>query len=137
MNPDAALAPPPPTLGSESCIGDPGWTLVCPLEGILPETGACALVGDRQVAVFRLLDGSLRALDNRDPCSGANVLARGIVGDADGLPVVFSPLFKDRFDLVTGACLDHTGVRVGTHPVRVVDGMVEVASAVAPAPLGP
>ena len=118
---------------TETYACDEEWIAVCRLERILPETGACALVAGRQVAVFRLGDGSLHVLDNRDPCSGANVLSRGIVGDAEGVPVVFSPLFKDRFVLTTGECLEHPDIRVAVHPVRVVGGTVEVASGLAPA----
>ncbi|MEK7679781.1 MAG: nitrite reductase (NAD(P)H) small subunit [Deltaproteobacteria bacterium] len=49
------------------------------------------LVNDRQIALFLLQDGSLHALDNHEPISGANVLSRGIVGDRAGVPVVASP----------------------------------------------
>jgi nitrite reductase (NADH) small subunit len=109
---------------------DADWTPVCALEQILPDTGVAALVDRRQVAIFRLRDGRLFAIDNRDPCSGANVLARGIVGDVDEAPVVASPVHKQRFCLSSGRCLDEA-VRVSCHPVRVRDGRVEVAPAAA------
>ncbi len=48
----------------------------------------------------------LHAVDNVDPFSGASVLSRGIVGDAGGVPTVASPVYKQRFDLRTGRCLD-------------------------------
>jgi nitrite reductase (NADH) small subunit len=104
------------------------WTPVCALEQILPDTGVAALVGGHQVAVFRLRDGSLFAIDNHDPCSGANVLARGIVGDVDGEPVVASPIHKQRFSLATGRCLDASSP-VAVHDVRERDGRVEVGLA--------
>jgi nitrite reductase (NADH) small subunit len=101
------------------------WAPVCPLDRILPDTGVAALVEGHQVAVFRLRDGRLFALDNHDPCSGANVLARGIVGDVDGDPVVASPVHKERFELATGHGLD-AEVTVRVHALRVRDGIVEV-----------
>ncbi|MTV26337.1 nitrite reductase small subunit NirD [Nitriliruptoraceae bacterium ZYF776] len=101
------------------------WTAVCPLAAIVPDTGVAALVDGGQVAVFRLADGAVHALGNHDPCSGANVLSRGILGDVDGEPVVASPVHKQRFSLTTGRCLD-AEVTVPVHPVRVVDGVVEV-----------
>jgi nitrite reductase (NADH) small subunit len=101
------------------------WTPVCALERILPDTGVTALVDGVQVAVFRLSDGSVHALDAHDPCSGANVLGRGIVGEVAGVDVVASPVHKQRFALRTGRCLDD-GPDVATHPARVVDGRVEV-----------
>ena len=54
--------------------------VVCRLEDILPETGVCALIEGKQVAIFRTKDNKLFALDNYDPFSQANVLSRGLVG---------------------------------------------------------
>jgi nitrite reductase (NADH) small subunit len=103
------------------------WTAVCPLERIVPDTGVTALVDGLQVAVFRLSDGTVHALDARDPCSGANVLGRGIVGEVAGTDVVASPVHKQRFALATGRCLDD-GPDVAIHAARVVDGRIEVAT---------
>ncbi len=79
----------------------------------------CALVGGRQVAVFRLDDDSVYAMDNRDPFSRANVLSRGIVGDLKGELVVASPVYKQHFSLATGECLEDPGVRLAVFPVRI------------------
>ena len=54
-------------------------------------------------------------------------MSRGIIGDADGTPTVASPIYKQRFDLRTGQCLEDDTVAVRTWPVRVHDGRVEVA----------
>ncbi len=99
---------------------------VCALSDIPVERGVAALVGDHAVAVFRTHDDEVHALDNHDPCSNATVLARGIVGTRGEVPVVSSPMFKQAFDLRSGACLDEEGVRVAVHAVRVVDGEVLV-----------
>lgn len=103
------------------------WTVVCPYAELLPERGVAALLGNRQVAVFRTHDGSLYAIDNRDPFSGAYVLSRGIVGSRGDVPTVASPLHKQVFDLSTGRCLDDESVTVACHGVRLRDGLVEVA----------
>jgi NAD(P)H-dependent nitrite reductase small subunit len=105
----------------------PAWVAVCKLTDIVPDTGVCALVNGRQVAVFRLGgDDSVYAIDNRDPFSRANVLSRGIVGDLKGERVVASPVYKQHFNLVTGQCLEEADVRIAAFPVRVEDGMVLV-----------
>jgi nitrite reductase (NADH) small subunit len=104
------------------------WTPVCAVSAIVPDTGVAALVDGEQVAVFRLRDGHLHALGNLDPVSGAHVLARGIVGDAGGVPKVASPVYKQSFDLRTGACLDDPTVQVPAYEVRVVAGVVEVGA---------
>ncbi|MER6829599.1 nitrite reductase small subunit NirD [Streptosporangium sp. NPDC000563] len=105
------------------------WTPVCSYTDLLPERGACALVGDRQIALFRAFDGSLFAIGNLDPFSGAHVLSRGIVGTRAGEPVVASPMHKQVFSLVTGVCLDDPAVAVPTYPIRVTGATVEVGSA--------
>lgn len=102
------------------------WIPVCRYDDVQPERGVAALVGDEQVAVFRAFDGSLYALGNQDPYSGAFVLSRGIVGTRDDIPTVASPLHKQVFDLRTGACLDGGTARVPVFPVRQRDGHVEV-----------
>ena len=102
------------------------WIAVCKLDDIVPDTGVCALVEGRQVAVFRLSDDNVYAIDNHDPFSRANVLSRGIVGDLKGELVVASPVYKQHFSLATGQCLEDPGVRVAVFPVRVEDGTVLV-----------
>ena len=103
------------------------WTTVCDLDALLPDVGVRALVGDAQVAVFRLSgsDG-IFAIDALDPFSGAPVLSRGIVGDVKGQLVVASPIYKQHFNLHTGQCLEDDAVAIRTFPVRVVDGHVQV-----------
>lgn len=103
------------------------WTRICPVTALQPERGVAALLGARQIALFRLHDGSLHAVDNVDPVTRAAVLSRGIVGTRGDVPVVVSPMLKQAFDLCSGECLDLRGVRVAVHRVRTVDGHVEIA----------
>jgi nitrite reductase (NADH) small subunit len=102
------------------------WAVVCAYRRLEPERGVAALVDGTAVAVFRTHDGQLFAIDNRDPVSGAGVMARGIVGTRGEAPTVASPMHKQVYDLRTGVCLDLPGVRVAVYPVRLRDGMVEV-----------
>jgi nitrite reductase (NADH) small subunit len=104
-----------------------GWHPICPVDRLLPDRGVAALVEGVPVAVFLLRTGELFALDNLDPCSGANVMSRGLIGDAGGVPTVASPMFKQRFDLLTGQCLDDPDRRVTVHHARIVDDVIEVA----------
>lgn len=108
--------------------GQRQWTAVCRYDDLIPERGAAALVGRDPVALFRVHDGTVHALSNVDPFSRASVLSRGIVGDRGGRATVASPIYKQVFELATGACLDAAGVSVPTFAVRVVDGVVEVAA---------
>ena len=81
----------------------PDWLDVCALEDVTPDTGVAALLDGRQVAIVRVGDGAeVYAVDNFDPFSRAFVIARGIVGDRQGIPKIASPIFKQSFDLRTG-----------------------------------
>jgi nitrite reductase (NADH) small subunit len=115
------------TTVSPSTVGSLLWTAVCRHNDLLPERGAAAMFDGVQVAVFRLHDGGVRAIGNRDPLCGANVLSRGIVGTRGDQVVVVSPMHKQAFDLDTGRCLDVSGAVVPIYPARVRDGVVEVA----------
>ena len=102
------------------------WTSVCAVDAIPLEGGVAALVDGCAVAVFRVFDGSVYAVSNVDPFSGASVLSRGIVGSRGDAPVVSSPMYKQAFDLRTGVCVDDPGVRVASYDVSVVDGVVHI-----------
>lgn len=102
---------------------------VCSLTDLVPERGSVALVGGVQVAILRTHDGQVHAIDNRDPYSGAQIIARGLVGTRGEAPTVISPMYKQVWDLRTGECLDGAGsdpVDLRTWVVRVVDGVVLV-----------
>jgi NAD(P)H-dependent nitrite reductase small subunit len=101
---------------------------VCTLDDILDGAGACALVDGEQLAVFRVGE-EVFALENHDPWSGANVLARGIVGDLQGQLVVASPVYKQHFNLRTGRCLEDESVGLRHWPCGVLDGRVWVERA--------
>ena len=105
-----------------------GWRAVCRLDDLIPDRGVAALVDGALVAVFLLHGGDVLAIDNLDPFSGADVLSRGIVGDVGGEPTVASPLYKQRFALRTGRCVDDPTVAVRTWSTRLVDGRIEVAA---------
>jgi nitrite reductase (NADH) small subunit len=104
------------------------WTAVCAADAVAEHSGVAALLDGVQVAIFRLPGDRWYALSNWDPCSGAAVLSRGIVGDAGGVPVVASPVYKERFALDSGRCLDAEDVSVPVYDVRVREGVVEVES---------
>jgi nitrite reductase (NADH) small subunit len=127
-----------PAAATTTAVAGAGWVRVCRLDQLSPDRGRAALVGACQIALFRLSgDRGVHAVGNRDPFSGAQVLSRGLVGDAGGVPKVASPVFKQSFDLRTGVCLDDPGnpdVAVPAYPVRVEDGWVLVELPPSPSP---
>lgn len=113
-----------------AAAGPPGerWTAVCPVASLTPDRGVTALVSGAAVAVFCLNGGDVRALAARDPFCGANVLGRGLVGSAGEISYVASPMYKHRFDLATGCCLDDPAVSVPVYRTRVVNGVLQVGA---------
>jgi nitrite reductase (NADH) small subunit len=112
------LAPETTDLKVQLKLAD-SWFTVCDLTMLLPGRGVAALLPDgHQAALFRDRAGTLYAIDNRDPFSGAAVLSRGLIGSHQGRPFVASPLLKQRFDLASGQCLDDESVRIATYEVR-------------------
>lgn len=107
---------------------------VCEYARLIPELGVAALVDGIQVAIFRLWDGSVHAVQNLDPFSGAQVMSRGITGDRGGVPTVASPLYKQVFSLVDGTCLvtmdkqpkDGSAPDLAVYPVTLDNGQVYI-----------
>lgn len=97
------------------------WSPVCSLDDLVPNTGVCALVQDRHVAVFHVKGDKehVFAIDNYDPNSHASVLSRGLVGNLGERIVVASPIYKHHFDLQSGECLEAPENSVNAYPVRV------------------
>lgn len=104
------------------------WTAVCRYDDLQPERGVAALIDGEQVALFRTFDGSLYAIGNQDPYTGAFVLSRGIVGTRGDIPTVASPLHKQAFDLRTGLSLGDGTAAVPVYAVRQRAGRVEVGT---------
>jgi nitrite reductase (NADH) small subunit len=106
------------------------WQTVCTVDAITPNTGRCALLGNHQVAVFRVQNSDkddYYAIDNYDPFSEANVISRGIIGSVQDRVVVASPIYKQHFCLSTGECLEEN-VQLRTWPVRLQGNDIQLAT---------
>jgi nitrite reductase (NADH) small subunit len=98
------------------------------LEEIPIGEGRALAVGDEQIAVFRLRDGSLRALGAVCPHRGGP-LADGLL-DGD---VVVCPLHGLTYDLRTGAELSSGGSGVCSYRVDAdADGEISIGALVHP-----
>ncbi|MCV7067220.1 nitrite reductase small subunit NirD [Mycolicibacterium houstonense] len=106
------------------------WTTACRYDFLMPCRGVAVLLPDgAQAALFRLDDGSLHAVGNIDPFSGAAVMSRGIVGDRGGRAAVQSPIKKQAFALDDGSCLDDGAVSIPVYRTRVTPGgFVQIAA---------
>ena len=93
------------------------WVRMCRISDLERERGLAALIDGEQVALFRTHEDRVYAVQQRDPYSGAYVMSRGIVGTKGDAPTVASPMYKQVFDLRTGACLETHGK--DEHALRV------------------
>jgi len=114
---------------------------ICPVSALEVERGAAALLPDgTQIGVFLLDDGSVHAVQQHDPYSGANILSRGLVGShlipgedgAEGVivPTLSSPMYKQVWNLDSGDVIDAGGreaLPIDVFDVEVRDGHVHVA----------
>lgn len=111
-------------------VGDAAsqWTVACRYDRLIPGRGVGVLLPDgAQAALFRLDDGSLHAVGNIDPFSGAAVMSRGLTGDRAGRAVVQSPIKKQAFAFDDGRCLDDPAVALPVYRTRLTaDGHVEI-----------
>jgi nitrite reductase (NADH) small subunit len=83
--------------------------------------GRTYAVGGEQVAVFRLRDGSLRAIDAVCPHRGGP-LADGLIDEH----VVVCPLHGHAFDTSTG-CEVGGDMSVRSYPVSAVEGAIRLS----------
>ena len=104
------------------------WLSLCNVDDLQPDSGVCALLDGRQIAIFWMpeSDAKVYAVGNYDPFGKANVLSRGIIGDIGGQPVVASPLYKQHYNLQTGACLEDETVKIPVYAIRIENGSVQV-----------
>lgn len=106
------------------------WIDVCHVDDLQPDSGICALVNGKQVAIFFMAkDNAVYAINNFDPFGKANVLSRGMIGDLNGQPMVASPLYKQHFNLTNGVCLEDENVNVDSYPVRLENDRVLIEMA--------
>lgn len=103
------------------------WLDICELDDIAPNTGICAKVEDKQVAIFRVSPGdALYAVDNFDPIGKANVLSRGLLAHIGDKVTVASPLYKQHYCLQTGNCKEDDQARIPVYEARISGSRVEV-----------
>jgi nitrite reductase (NADH) small subunit len=106
------------------------WRLACKEEDIPSDGGACVLLENEQIAIFRFsLRGTWYATQNLCPHRRQMALSRGMIGStgSDGHPKVACPFHKKTFSLSTGECLSGDEYCIKTFPVKVQDGMVYVS----------
>ncbi len=105
------------------------WITVCSDTDLVTNSGVCALLNKQQIALFKIKSVSAEhifAVSNWDPIGKANVLYRGLLGSVQDAKVVISPLYKQRYCLESGQCLDDAAVKLVVYPVRIEKDQVQL-----------
>ncbi len=103
------------------------WHSVCRMSDLIQDAGVCALINDKQIALFNIKrQGKVYAVSNFDPIGKANVMYRGIIGSVQDEPVIASPLYKQQFSLTSGRCLQEQDKALHTFDVRINEDTVQV-----------
>ncbi len=103
------------------------WQTICHKDDLVKHSGVCALLeNEEQIAIFQLDEEKVYSVGNWDPIGEANVLYRGIIGDTQGEIFVASPLYKQRFVLNSGKCLDDDTVSINAYDTRIENEQVQV-----------
>jgi len=95
------------------------WIEVCKLDEIPPSQARTVQAGDNMIAVFRLTDDRVKAVENRCPHK-QGPLAEGIISGDD----ILCPLHNWRISLDSGEVAAPDEGCVKTYPVKVEDGQV-------------
>ena len=104
------------------------WIDICAVTDLQADSGVCALVEGKQVAIFYMpKDNAVYAIDNYDPFGKVHVLSRGLIGDIQGEPMVSSPLYKQHFSLKTGQCFEDETVKNDVYAIRIENNRVEIS----------
>lgn len=111
---------------------------VCAVSDLIINSGVCALIDERQVAIFAIQTPSseqkeetlsVYALSNWDPIGKANVMYRGLLGSMQQQPMICSPLYKQHYSLLTGQCFEDESVHLDVYECVIADDKVWISVA--------
>jgi nitrite reductase (NADH) small subunit len=108
------------------------WIDICALADIPPNSGVCAKLENRQIAVFHLRStlpqhkSTIKAVDNYDPYSNAYVLSRGLITEKNHQLYIASPMLKQKFCLDTGVSEQDSHISISTFETRIHNGNIQL-----------
>lgn len=117
-------------------IADSQWLKACHVDDLVINSGVCVLLNEQAIALYaqtnyvgKDADATLNvfALSNIDPVTQASVLSRGLLGSTGDTLFVASPIYKERYNLETGECIDNDDLSVQSYPTKIVDAFVYIA----------
>lgn len=102
---------------------------ICHVADLLPDAGVAALVGTKQVALFYLpTEAQVFALSNFDPLSECHVISQGLLVEDKGEMCVSAPLYKQRYLLESGICVNKESAPLQCYRCELIDNHVVIYS---------
>ncbi|AHD06328.1 nitrite reductase small subunit NirD [Paenibacillus larvae] len=92
------------------------------LQDYMPRLGKIVHIGQKEIAVFRLSDDRVFALNNQSPHKKGGPLCEGMISGH----YLFDPLYDWKIDLTTGLVQAPDSGQVRTYPVLVEDNKVRI-----------
>lgn len=86
------------------------------------KAGYAVKVDDTVVALFKLNDGSVRAIENRSPNQRGGILSEGLVSGA----YIFDAIYDWKISLVDGKVQAPDEGQVGIYPVEIEEDIVYI-----------
>lgn len=118
------------TASSQTTSSQTMWLDVCAHDDLVLNSGVCALVNGKAIALFTHKIGNainVYAISNYDPVGKASVLSRGLIGGKGDIIFVASPLYKQRYCLASGKCIDDDTLSVPAYAAKIENDRVFVA----------
>jgi nitrite reductase (NADH) small subunit len=104
------------------------WKLACKVSEVPLDGGACVLIENEQIAIFRYAENEWYATQNLCPHKQQMALSRGMLGSQGEEPKVACPFHKKTFSLKTGNCLSGDDYEIRTYPIKIEEDSVYVAN---------
>ncbi len=95
------------------------WIKLCTVDAVPLRGGRLIRAGKKNIALFRLTNGSIRAIDSRCPHK-QGPLAEGIISN----DTIICPLHAQKIDLTSGKVLAPDTGCVTTYPIKIDDNEV-------------
>ena len=103
------------------------WFKTAKVEDFPANGGAAILYKDTQIAVFHFAaSNEWYATDNLCPHKQQMILAKGIIGESQGIPKVACPFHKNTYSLIDGKNINGEQDSISTYPIKVEDGHVYI-----------
>jgi nitrite reductase (NADH) small subunit len=109
-------------------MGAAGFIEAGPLERFPARIGVRVKLADEEVAVFRLTDGRVFALENKNPHRKGGIISEGMVSGE----YLYDPLYDWKISLVTGQVQAPDSGQVKIYPVKVENGHVSIGISSSP-----